>query len=154
MPETHRITGAPGENLSFPNWLKALLLSPGILFCAAYLAVYLLTNVYLERELKTDIAESCSTASGNRYSLSIDHLSAGLDFRSVRLENLELFPTKQPAGGIVPERIVIPELLVDKLDLCNLLFSRKTAEQAAGTISRSILDVDGKRRFPKLVSEP
>ncbi|ASQ90102.1 hypothetical protein CHL67_03430 [Prosthecochloris sp. GSB1] len=143
MPETHRITGAPERKLSFSNWLKALLLSPGILFCAAYLALYLLTNVYLDRELKADIAEACVSMSGNRYSLSIERLSANPDLRSVRIENLELLPTGLPAGTPVGERIVIPERLISHIDLCDLFFSRKTAKRAAETISRSILGIDG-----------
>lgn len=38
--------------LTFANWLKALLLSPGTMFSAGYLVLFLLTNSYLDNTIK------------------------------------------------------------------------------------------------------
>jgi hypothetical protein len=47
------------------NWCKALMLSPGVLFPAAYLLVYTSTNIYLNADFKKNLARSVKQTTGS-----------------------------------------------------------------------------------------
>lgn len=135
---------AHSENrITFVKWLKALMLSPGILFSTGYLIIYLLTNAYLNSDVKNTILREVETATGNRYICSVDHLRAGIDLHSVTLQNIELRPVSkgfqtENSGSVVS----IPNLCIDPINLCNLLISRQSAERSTREISRQILDAN------------
>lgn len=133
-------TTDPGREITFANWLKALMLSPGILFAAGYLIIYLLTNSYLNREFKDDISQAIETATDNRYTFSVEHLRAGLDLHSVTLRHLELTPVKKQHQAATKSSVSIQQLCIKQINLCNLLFSKQTAERSTREISRRILD--------------
>lgn len=134
------VTTDPDRKITFTRWLKALTLSPGILFSAGYLVIYLLTNSYLNRELKEEISQAIEIATDNRYTLSIEHLRAGLDLHSVTLRHLELIPVKKQHQIATSSSVSIRQLCVEQINLCNLLFSKQTAERSTREISRRILD--------------
>ncbi len=58
------------------NWLKALMLSPGILFPAGYLLVYLSTNIYLNADFKKNLSTSVNQSTGNTWHISIKSLKS------------------------------------------------------------------------------
>ncbi len=128
------------SKITFANWLKALTLSPGILFSAGYLVIYLLTNTYLNREFKDTILQEIETATENRYTLSVEHLRAGIDLQSVTLRNLELKPVHNQLSAENSGNISIPSLNVGEMNLCNILFSKPCVERSTREISRRILD--------------
>lgn len=129
------------SRITFVNWLKALTLSPGILFSAGYLIIYLLTNAYLNSEVKNTILREVETGTGNRYTCSVDHLRAGIDLHSVTLRNIELRPTgKQLQTENSGSAVSIPNLCIEPINLCNLLISPQSAERSTREISRQILD--------------
>lgn len=134
------VTTDPDRKITFTCWLKALTLSPGILFFAGYLVIYLLTNSYLNRELKEEISQAIEIATDNRYTLSVEHLRAGLDLHSVTLRHLELTPVKKQHQTATNSSVSIRQLCVEQINLCNLLFSKQTAERSTREISRRILD--------------
>jgi hypothetical protein len=130
------------KTITFINWLKALALSPGVLFSVGYLVIYLLTNVYLNSALKSTILQEIETATENRYTISVEHLRAGIDLQSVTLRNLEFVPvTNQNLQG-ENSSISLPNLYVEQVNLCNLLFSRKCVEHSTREISRHILCIN------------
>lgn len=133
----------PERKLTFVNWLKALALSPGILFSAGYLAMYLLTNAYLNNEFKDTILQEIESATENRYTFSVEHLRAGIDLRSVTLKNLELRSVKKQHEGENNSNISIRNLYIkEHINLCNLLFSKQCVERSTREISRQILDTN------------
>ena len=148
------MTKAPEQNLSPGNWLKALLLSPGPLFCAGYLVMYMLTNLHLNGILKEEVATAVETATGHRYDLFIERLSAGFALDSVTLERLEIVPVDGPLGQRPAESVRIRELRVRHLDLSNLLFSRETAVRSTREISRHILDSNREQLLSARISGP
>ncbi len=154
VPEEHRMTEAPERNLRPGNWLKALLLSPGPLFCTGYLVMYVLTNLHLNGILKEKVAAAVETATGHRYDLSIERLSAGFALDSVTLERLDIVPVGGPPGKRVSESVRIRELRVRHLDLSTLLFSRETAARSTLEISRHILDSNREQLLSARISEP
>lgn len=145
------------RNITLVNWLKALTLSPGILFSAGYLAIYIMTNVYLNSEIKGTILQEVETATENRYTFSIERLHAGIDLHSVTLQNLEFKPVKKQYQEENTCQASIPNLCVEQLNLCNLLFSRQTAEHSTREISRQILDkfsTSAMCFYSRLLNEP
>ena len=132
----------PDRKITFTNWLKALALSPGILFPTGYLVIYFLTNSYLNREFKENISLAIEAATDNRYTLSIEHLRAGLDLHSVTLQHLELNPVEKQHQTASGNSVSIRQLCVEPINLCNLLFSKQTAERSTRKISQRILDTN------------
>jgi len=129
----------PGRKITIANWLKALALSPGILFSTGYLLIYLLTNSYLNSEFKKTISRTVEAASDNHYALTIEHLRAGFDLQSVTLEDLGLTPASQDLPETAENCFSIRELCLDDINLCNLLFSKKAMERSTKEISKRIL---------------
>ena len=129
----------PGRKITVANWLKALALSPGILFSTGYLLIYLLTNAYLNSEIKKTISRTVEATSDNHYALSIEHLRAGFDLQSVTLEDLGLTPANQAIPETTKNCFSVQELFLDDINLCNLLFSKKAMERSTREISRRIL---------------
>ena len=123
--------------LTFLNWLLALALSPGMLFPAGYLVVYLATNIHLNSSFKENMSQEFLAATENRVSISIGTMRAGLDFRSVTLQKLELKPAENVSRP--SDNVAIPALRIEQLNLCNLLFDRTCREQSVKTITRQIL---------------
>ncbi|UZJ40523.1 hypothetical protein OO006_09145 [Prosthecochloris sp. SCSIO W1101] len=130
------------KTITFINWLKALALSPGVLFSAGYLVIYLLTNVYLNSALKNTILQEIETATENRYTISVEHLRAGIDLQSVTLRNLEFIPVKKQNRQEENSSLSLPNLHIEQVNLCNLLFSRQCVEHSTREISRHILCIN------------
>ncbi|PWW82094.1 hypothetical protein CR164_07080 [Prosthecochloris marina] len=130
------------KTITFINWLKALALSPGVLFSAGYLVIYLLTNVYLNSALKNTILQEIETATENRYTISVEHLRAGIDLQSVTLRNLEFIPVKKQNQQEENPGLSLPNLHIEQVNLCNLLFSRQCVEHSTREISRHILCIN------------
>ncbi len=123
--------------LTFLNWLLAFVLSPGILFPAGYLAVYLATNVHLNSSFKKSMSQEFLAATENRYSISVGTMRADLDLRSVTLQQLE-FTTEENLPRQTDNR-PIPALRIEQLNLCNILFDSTCRQQSVKTITRQIL---------------
>ena len=133
----------PENRITLFNWLKALMLSPGILFSTGYFIIYLLTNVYLNSEVKNTILREVEIATENRYTFSVDHLRAGIDLHSVTLWNLELRPVKkQFQSENNGNTVSIPNIRIKQINLCNLLISKQSLERSTKEISRQILDIN------------
>lgn len=127
------------KKLTFLNWLIALTLSPGILFSAGYFAIYLMTNIYLNRDFKDTILQEVETATENRFDFSVEKLHAGITLRSLTLQNLELRPVSKQVQGNYSGS-TIPNISIEQINLCNLLFSKKCAENSTREITKQILD--------------
>lgn len=117
------------------NWCKALILSPGVLFPAAYLLVYTSTNIYLNARFKTNLAQSVKQATGSAWEISIKSLSSDLILNSVTLNHIEL----TPAGTLKHPAITIPTIEVNCPDLQALLFSPAKRLSSTEVISKKIL---------------
>ena len=152
--EKRHMTETPERKLRPGNWLKALLLSPGPLFCAGYFLLYALTNIHLNGIVKEEVAATVEIATGHRYDLSIERLNAGFAFNSVTLEHLEIVPVDRPLEKRAAGSVRIRELHVRHLDLSNLLFSRETAARSTLKISRHILDSNRTQLLSARISEP
>ncbi|MBV5304884.1 MAG: hypothetical protein JZU70_11915 [Chlorobium sp.] len=117
------------------NWCKALMLSPGVLFPAAYLLVYTSINIYLNAEFKKNLAQSIKQATGSTWEISIKSLSSDLILDSVTLNHIEL----TPAGTMEHPSITIPTIEVDCPDLQKVLFSPAKRLSSTEVICEKIL---------------
>jgi len=123
------------------NWLKALMLSPGILFPAGYLLIYLSSNIYLNTDFKKNLSESINEATGNTWQVSIRSLKSGLILDSITLNNIELTPTKtsESNGQHSNHTITIPTLQMPCPNLEKLLFCRTERVWSMQAICKKIL---------------
>jgi len=123
------------------NWLKALLLSPGMLFPAAYLLVYLSTNIYLNADFKKNLSRSINQATGNTWKINIKNVKSGLVLNSITIDNVELTPIAghQKSGRSNNHTITIKTLEIACPELQNLLFSRKKRLLSTEIICKKIL---------------
>jgi hypothetical protein len=123
------------------NWVKALLLSPGILFPAAYLMVYLATGLYLNADFKMNLSRSINLASGNTWQISIKSLKPSLILDSVTLDHIKLTPTDQLQNN-EPDTlhaITIKTLEIPWPGLEKVLFSRNERLSSTNTVCKKIL---------------
>ncbi len=123
------------------NWLKALMLSPGVLFPAAYLLAYLSTNIYLNADFKKNLAQSVSQETGNTWQVSIKSLNSGFILDSVTLNHIELTPAETPACNNQP--ITIPTLKIPCPELEKLMFSPSKRLESTQAMCKKIL-ADGR----------
>ncbi len=128
--------------LTFTNWLKALLLSPGTLFSAGYLALYLLTNNYLDRDIRKNLPEAFSKASGYTWKLSVESVRTGHQLNSITMTQLSFIPLEQQSLRTQhPAPISIKELQVPCAHLCTLLFDKQRADSSTRDISAHLLRI-------------
>ncbi|MEI7825478.1 MAG: hypothetical protein WCI01_09265 [Chlorobiaceae bacterium] len=123
------------------NWLKALMLSPGMLFPAGYLLVYLSINIYLNADFKQNLAQSISKATGNTWQISIKSLKSGLVLNSVTLNQIELTPvaSTEISRQKSNHAITINTLEIPCPKLEKLLFSSKERLASTKTVCDKIL---------------
>jgi hypothetical protein len=124
----------PEKNLLI-NWCKALMLSPGVLFPAAYLLVYTSTNIYLNADFKKNLARSVKQTTGSAWEISIKSLSSDLILNSVTLNHIEL----TPSGMQEQPSVTIPTIEVNCPDLQTLLFSPAKRFSSTELIRKKIL---------------
>ncbi len=103
------------------------MLSPGVLFPAAYLLVYTSTNIYLNTVFKTNLARSVNQASDSTWKITIKSLSSDLILDSVTLKYIKL----TPSGTSAQPPVTIPTIEVNCSNLEKLLFS--PAKRASST---------------------
>jgi hypothetical protein len=123
------------------NWLKALMLSPGMLFPAGYILVYLSINIYLNADFKQNLSRSVSSATGNTWNISIKSLKSGLVLDSVTLNQIELTPVANPESNRQSsnDAITITTLEIPCPKLEKLLFSSKERLSSTQNICEKIL---------------
>ncbi len=123
------------------NWLKALVLSPGVLFPAGYFCVYLSTNIYLNTEFKKNLERSVCEASGNTLEISIESLKPGWILDSVTLNAITLTPTGEHVGDrqVSSQPITISTIKIASPDLERVLFSPSERLSSTRAISEKIL---------------
>ncbi len=123
------------------NWFKALMLSPGMLFPAGYLLVYLSTNIYLNADFKKNLSQSVNQATGNTWQISIKSVKSGLILNSVTLHHIELTPIgrHENNGQGTNHTITIKTLEIACPELQNLLFSRTERLLSTKTVCEKIL---------------
>jgi hypothetical protein len=122
------------------KWITALMLSPGVIFSAAYLVVWLLTNVYLDHTFKELLKRSFISATGRHYRLNIASLSSGPALDTITLKQLELIPLAV-AGSADEARSgrQIAEIEISCPDLGFLFFRPAAAKDSTQNISLEIL---------------
>ncbi len=129
------------EKKFLKNWLKALMLSPGVLFPAGYLLVYLSTHIYLNVEFKKTLSQCISQATGNTWQVSIKSLKPGLILDSVTLNHIEFTQTKGSEQNIQTpaQTITIQSLNIPCPDLEKLLFSHTERVSSTKAVCEKIL---------------
>uniref|UniRef100_Q3ATB0 Uncharacterized protein n=1 Tax=Chlorobium chlorochromatii (strain CaD3) TaxID=340177 RepID=Q3ATB0_CHLCH len=71
------------------NWLKALLLSPGMLFPATYLLLYFSTTLYLNTALKSEVIKTLMPMGH----ISVRTVTTDMTLERITLHNVTLQPS-------------------------------------------------------------
>ncbi|MBV5329240.1 MAG: hypothetical protein JZU65_16730 [Chlorobium sp.] len=141
------MTSGSSEKLSLFSWLKALLLSPGILFLFVYLAIYLSTTIYLNLDFKKNLLNSFSIPENNPYRITIGSINAGFVMDSVILHEVELSPAEPSCiDGTGEKTITISTLRVTCPGLEKLLFNPGMVKTSTGTLYNGILKAAKQRQ--------
>ncbi len=127
------------------HWLMAFMLSPGVLFPAAYLFLYLSTNIYLNADFKTNLSKSVERATGNTWQTNISSIKPGWGFDSMTLNHVEL--TKATNRGIRSNdenrTITINNLEIPVPDIQKLLFSNTDRIASTNALCKIIIAEKG-----------
>ena len=117
------------------------MLSPGMLFPAAYLLVYLSTNIYLNADFKKNLSQSVARATSNTWHLSIKSLNSGPGLDSIMLNTIELTPVVQSRNSKpgTNHAITIKTIEIACPELQNILFSHKERLLSTRAICEKIL---------------
>ncbi|NMW19306.1 MAG: hypothetical protein HKK66_09825 [Chlorobiaceae bacterium] len=123
------------------NWLKAFMLSPGVLFPTGYLLLYLSTNIYLNVIFKTNLSESVERATGNTWQTSIKSIKSGLVFDCVTLKHIELTKTARPeiSANVRSRTLTIDTLEIPFPNVQMLLFSSTERQSSTNALCEKIL---------------
>ena len=123
------------------NWLKAFMLSPGFLFPAGYLLLYLATNIYLNADFKESLTKSVDKATSHSWQMQITSLRSGWVFDSVSLNHIELIriATHERGATTYNRTITINTLKIPSSHLENLLFDSDKRISTIDTVSKIIL---------------
>ena len=123
----------------------AFMLSPGVLFPAGYLFLYLSTNIYLNADFKTNLSRSVERATGNTWKTSITSIRSGWGFDTITLNHVEL--TKAANRGMRTEdenrTITINTIEIPYPDLHKLLFSNTERTASTNALCQIILAEKG-----------
>ncbi len=117
------------------------MLSPGILFPAGYLVLYLSTNIYLNSDFKKNLSQSFNTATDNNWQISVKSLKSGLFLDSVTLDHIELKKREMPERNNkeTDRTIIIKTLEIPYPDLQKLLFSSTERLSSIQTVHEKII---------------
>ena len=126
---------APGFGM---KWLKALMLSPGVLFAIAYLVLWNATNIYLDHAFRGKLDRAFSSVAGSRYRLTIGSLGTGPDFSTLTLNHLELVAIGSGRPG-QPPHIRFDKLDISCPDIGLLMVRPSLAEAATMQVSKALL---------------
>jgi len=118
--------------------LTALMLSPGMLFAAAYLMLWLSTNFYLDHRFREHLSHTFDSEAGKRYRLTIGDLGTDFELDSLRLERLELIPVTG-TGELQSTRIRIDKLDIPCPEIGLFLFSPSKVDMTTRAVSRQLL---------------
>jgi len=123
------------------NWLKAFMLSPGILFPAGYLLLYLSTNIYLNADFKKSLSLSVQRATGNRWHIHIKSLKTGWILNSVTLNEIEFTKAAMPEnrGQVANHSMTINTLEIPTPHLQQLLFSNADLMSSTNALCEKII---------------
>ena len=119
------------------QWCKALILSPGMLFCAGYLLLYLCTAHSLRVHFKDDLLQSFSQATGNSRQIRFASLKTDFFLDTITLTKIELSPSGRAKTGSQP--IIINTIKINLPDLDTFLFCPATRQSSSKVVCEEIL---------------
>lgn len=118
------------------NWLTAFMVSPGVLFPSAYLALYLSTSAFLNTGFKNELCLSYGIATHNSRSLSIGSLKTGPDLCSVTISDIASMPANTSRNNVYRS---INTIEIPLCDIADFLFSKSAREASAIAACEKIL---------------
>lgn len=125
---SHRHTITPS------SWIRALLLSPGILYLSAYLALYGAISVRLNGTFKEQVQQRYP---GGTHRITIGAVNPSFGLDTITIRKIEIIPTPD-----CPEnrrnRRTLPELSIDMPDLQKTLFSNTLLYRSASIACEKI----------------
>jgi len=123
------------------NWLKALILSPGILFPTAYLFVYLSTSIYLNNAFKTELYQSIDRASGRNVTIKVESISPNLQLDTMILHSIDVIPAESDESKNQPSQQIkrTHALAIRCPNLQQLLFNKEKRRSSITVISTTLL---------------
>lgn len=122
-------------------WIKALLLSPGMLFLFGYLGIYSAASIHMNSTFKNELQERYPLSGSSTHSVTIGSIRPDFGLNTITLSRIELTPTKN-----CPEKerrhIVLDRLALGFPDLETTLFSNRRLRESASLVCSKIREVE------------
>jgi len=122
------------QTITPSSWIRALLLSPGILYLSAYLALYGAISVRLNGTFKEQVQQRYP---GGTHRITIGTVTPSLSLDAITIRKIEIIPT----SGCPENRqhqTTLGELSFDMPDLQKTLFSNAILRQSASAAGEKI----------------
>ncbi|MDP8306465.1 MAG: hypothetical protein RAO75_08195 [Candidatus Chlorobium antarcticum] len=127
------------HSIFLKKWLKAFLLSPGVLFTAGYLLCYLAATISLNMGFKTALTRSLEKKSHSTLDFSVESLNAGPGLDRITLSTVRITPAGTD-GARSTGTLCIASLEVPCPDLLFFALNREALESSAENLSGTILE--------------
>jgi len=131
------ILRSPENNVNPRSWIKALLLSPGMLFLFGYLGIYTAASIRMNGPFRELLQQRYPGSSGNTHTLTIGSIEPVLAMNAITLSRIEMAPTKN-----CPEKlrrhISVKKLAIDFPELEKTLFSSRKFQESSALVCRKI----------------
>jgi hypothetical protein len=119
------------------SWLKALLLSPGMLFLFGYLAIYCTASIYMNGTFKKELQERYIRSRGSTHSVTIGSIRPDIGMNAITISRIELTPTES-----CPEKerrhVILDKLALALPELEKTLFSNRRLRESTSLVCNKI----------------
>ncbi|MBM3162655.1 MAG: hypothetical protein FJZ79_04925 [Chlorobi bacterium] len=130
------ILRSPEYTLKPAFWLKALLLSPGMLFLFGYLGIYFAASMCMNGAFKQELQQRYPLSGENTHTITIGSIRPDFSMKAITLSRIVLTPTKNcPATERRHVRLKKIDMAVPELEK-TLFSSRRLRESASLVCSR------------------
>ncbi|NTW55737.1 MAG: hypothetical protein HGB20_01675 [Chlorobiaceae bacterium] len=118
------------------NWLKAFMVSPGVLFPAAYLFLYLSSGLFLNGVFKKELQDAYALKTANSRRLAVGSLKLSVTLGSVTLNDI----TTEPARASADSRPrIINAVEIPLPDLADILLFSSARRSSARSVCETVL---------------
>lgn len=132
---------SPEHNVNPRSWIKALLLSPGMLFLFGYLAIYSVASVRMNGTFREQVQQRYQGSIGNTHTLTIGSIEPEFGMNAITLSRVEMTPTEQCPQNL-RRHISVKKLALAFPELEKTLFSRRKLQESTALVCRKIRQME------------
>jgi len=135
------ILRSPENNVNPRSWIKALLLSPGMLFLFGYLGIYSAASIMMNGPFRELLQQRYPGSSGNTHTLTIGSIEPEFSMNAITLSRIEMTPTEKCPKNL-RRHISVKKLALGFPELEKTLFSSRKLRESTALVCRKIREVE------------